>query len=106
MKSDAFGLPDALRKNGFLYTLLMRTDKVAMYKQESYDKILSTHTLVGYEVFLITEQRERSFQDRFFPRQERFPSNEDFGKTAWAYSFWAYDRAYARYQSLIQKHQL
>jgi len=74
-------LPKYNRKNSYDYYLVIRNDVAAIYRQEDPDR----GTIGAYEIFKIKIQRERIFRDRYFPLKERFPSNEDFGKTAWTY---------------------
>lgn len=74
-------LPNEISKNGYLYKLVQRTEGKAIYKQ-TYN-----NTLVGYEVFKIRIQCARYSQilGRSIPECERFPCNEDFGRTAWSF---------------------
>ena len=95
MKSDRIGLSDVFRKYGYLYVILDKTDSAAIYKQLDPD---NGHSIAGYEVFKIKIQWERNFQGRYFPRKERFTSDEDFGKIAWTYP--AYELAYPKYLDL------
>lgn len=71
-------LENDIRKNGFDYRLIERTEKKAIYKQGFY----------GYEVFKIkiAKPHPKSENDiKNFDQIERFPCNEEFGKTAWYY---------------------
>lgn len=73
-------LPETISKSGFCYNLVTRTPKKAMYKQ-TYDNIP-----IAYEVFLI-RIRGAHFSPllgKSIYASERFPGNEDFGKTAWS----------------------
>lgn len=85
-------LPQTKSKNGYIYTLVTRSDKAALYKltNEKYPE----DTSVGYEVFRITVSKPYSLVQKHgnkkgqvynYPAAEKFPSNEDFGKTAWSY---------------------
>jgi hypothetical protein len=40
---------------------------------------------VGFEVFIITNQPETILNGIVYPARERWPKDEDFGKTAWSY---------------------
>lgn len=73
-------LPGEISKNGYLYILVQREERKAIYKQTYKD------ILVGYEVFKIRIQRARfsHMLGRSIPECERFPCNEDFGRTAWS----------------------
>ena len=74
-------LKETLRKNTFDYELLLRSNFKAIYIQS--DGLIP----VGFEVFEI--RIRGSYINRFtgeqMPPAERFPANEDFGKTAWPY---------------------
>lgn len=74
-------LPEILRKNGFTYFLVQRSPQKAIYRQ-TYENVP-----IAFEVFSI---RVRGIQfshilNKSLPPAERFPSNEDFGRTAWSY---------------------
>jgi len=70
-------LDNEIRKNGFNYKLLKRTEKFAMYSQWDGDK------LIGYEIFKIKIQPAKTVLNKDFPEKERFPNNEAFGYWAW-----------------------
>jgi hypothetical protein len=74
-------LQEEYSKNGYHYKLVRRDDKKALYSQ-SYDNIM-----VGYEVFKIRIQRARFSQiiGTYIPAHERFPSDSDFGRSAWVF---------------------
>ena len=87
-------LPQTKSKNGFLYTLIKRNAKAAIYSQvnEKFPEDKS----VGYEVFLITLTKPCAIMQKngskkgmwyHYPETEKFPGNEDFGKFAWSYSY-------------------
>lgn len=88
-------LPDTKNKNGFLYRLVKRSKKVAMYSQEIAKLEPGMKKgIIGYEVFQITITKPSSIKQKHgkkagmwyqYPATEKFPGNEDFGKTAWAY---------------------
>lgn len=74
-----------ITKNGFEYRLHTRGKVAAIYEQwgktwEGKEK------LFGYEVFKIKTTKEKFVFDTTYPAQERFPSNEDFGRSAWSIS--------------------
>ena len=87
-----------LRKNGYDYELIQRTDKVALYAQTIHGDV------IGYEVFFIKEQKESNVVidnvKVHFEHKEAFPSNEDFGNIAW--SFTMEKNAISRYEALIK----
>lgn len=74
-------LPELIRKNGFTYKLITRTREKAIYAQ------YCENVLISYEVFQI-RVRGAQFSPLLMKQIEaieRFPGNEDFGKTAWTY---------------------
>lgn len=74
-------LKDTVSKNGFVYKCVQRAKKKALYAQ--YHK----NTLIGLEVFKIRirgTQFSHILNKSLLPA-ERFPSNEDFGKSAWTF---------------------
>ena len=74
-------LKDTVSKNGFAYKCVQRAQKKALYAQ------YHENTLIGFEVFKI-RLRGTQFShilNKSLPPAERFPSNEDFGKTAWSF---------------------
>lgn len=85
-------LPETKKKNGYLYTLVARSDKAAMYSMKNEKEPLDDS--IGYEVFLVKVQKAATIpyssgskkgQLYHMPEQEKFPGNEDFGKWAWAF---------------------
>lgn len=82
-----------IRKGGFLYKQMLRTDNVALYSQWDGGRI------VCYEVFRIKIQKERKWKSKTFPRKEVYPRNDDFGYSAWAPS--SYERAESIYNRLV-----
>lgn len=74
-------LQETIKKNGFIYILVTRTPQKALYMQ-TLDGIL-----IGFEVFLIGIRgaQNSSLLGKLINAYERFPSNENFGKTAWSY---------------------
>lgn len=84
-------LNNSIKKNGYRYVLVERTESKAIYQQEKY----------GFEVFKIKKGKPHPKANddlRNYDAVERFPSDEDFGKSAWTYS--SLDQALARYQSI------
>jgi hypothetical protein len=72
-------LPDILRKNGFTYRKVHREGDVAIYEQGYCEN------LKYYEVFQVKIRPAREFKGVIREEHEAFPSNEQFGKTAWSY---------------------
>ena len=91
-------LPLELKKNGFDYKQVKRTEKAAMYAQYMTGGTL----LISYEVFLIQEQKESDTvmwgKAIHYDNKELFPSDEAFGKTAW--SFQGLERAEKFYEGI------
>jgi len=81
-----------IRKNGFSYTQVVRTDRKAIYRQDVSPNV------EYFEVFLIRTRPERTVKGKLIPAGEAFPTDEDFGKTAW--SFRSYEKALAKFKSL------
>lgn len=92
-KENIRKLPDKLKKNGFEYRLVERNEKRAIYSQHA-----GLSQIIAYEVFNIKIGDLRKAKKRwadikkinFNPDDyeefyEIFPSDEDFGKTAWTY---------------------
>jgi len=71
-------LPLTLVKNSYTYVQVSREERYAIYRQCTGQKT------IAFEVFRVKIQKERTFRDRLFPRKEVFPSNEDFGYTAYS----------------------
>lgn len=87
-------------KNGFLYKLVQRNDKAAIYEQfEKAEKkradLLSTH---HWEVFKIKIEPHREKMRRFCEQmkvpfvadnyseyKEKFPADSEFGESAWSF---------------------
>lgn len=96
-------LPLEKSKNGYAYKQVARSKKAAVYEQRVENEIngiveevngVRIGELVGYEVFLISVGKAYSLVQKCgkekgkiysYPAAEKFPGNEDFGKTAWAY---------------------
>lgn len=92
-------LPSTKRKNGCHYTLVERTDAVALYSQSYH----SNGPIIGFEVFRVAEiplHPEAVKRGSCYTTQEKFPANADFGKTAWAYS--QYETAKQKYVWLVK----
>jgi hypothetical protein len=84
-----------LSYHGFIYTQVLRGTRSCLYQQTLNKKTL------GYEVFKIRIQHETTLDDKVYQERERFPKNEDFGKTAWTYL--ALDLAMERFKELEKR---
>lgn len=88
-------LPEYKFKNGYVYHQIKRNDKAAIYEQsveKDCDGVVGL--IVGYEVFkiivgkpysLVQKHGNKKGQVYNYPAAEKFPSNEDGGKTLWCY---------------------
>ena len=74
-------MEEEIKRYGFIYQLLKRDGKKALYCQKLEDKI------VGYEVQQLASE------------DQKFPRHEDFGYTAW--SFRSLEEAQEFYKELI-----
>ena len=76
-------LPSEVSKNGFIYRLVERDHKRAIYSQSIGSKIYA------YETFIIKTQKASSQKigDEWVYREnkELFPTNENFGRSAWTF---------------------
>lgn len=90
----------------FVYRLIKRNRFVAMYAQWYTD--CETPRIVAYEVFRIKTQKEaiRKIGGTMvkFAAKEKFPTDEDFGYTAW--SITDVIRAEKRFEELTLKAHL
>ena len=73
-------LPQITRKNAHDYVQVCRGEKACIYSQWYDGKRF------GYEVILIREKPGRYVNGIWLEAREKFPSNEDFGYYAWAYT--------------------
>ena len=86
-------LPENIRKNGFDYKLIKRTNEKLIYAQYSKSGIC-----IGYEFFKNKIKPWRKVKEMWAKKQndktdfsneaeytEVFPGDEDFGKRAWNY---------------------
>ena len=72
-------LQDVFRKKGFTYTMIDREEKKAIYSQhDEYGK------LIGHEIFFVQITKESEAFGTVFPERERYPTDNDFGVTAWS----------------------
>jgi hypothetical protein len=72
-------LPLILRKNGYTYVQVLRDKRSCIYEQRVDE------TLSYFEVFNIKIKQPQKYKSgKEYPEREVFPSNEDFGKTAWS----------------------
>jgi len=72
-------LPVRVTKNKHVYTQVLRSQTKAIYEQHTKDGIL-----VGHEVFSITYLPDRVVFFKNYLAGEKYPSAEDFGRTAWS----------------------
>lgn len=72
---------------------LKRTDKVALYQV--------LHIPRAFEVFRVKICKPYMMNGVQFPSKEMYPSDEDFGKTAWSHS--TLEAAEKKYEELLKK---
>lgn len=90
-------LDSSVRKNGYTYNLIERNDFKAIYSQH-----LECGKLIGHEVFKIQIGKETELFGKTIPLREKFPSDNDFGVTAWSVGV-DLSRALDRYNKLEYK---
>ena len=76
-------LSKVIGKNGFEYHLHTRGKNAFIYEQKG-DNEKGEIITFGYEIFRRVIGEEKESFGKVYPRRERFPSNEDFGKWAWS----------------------
>ena len=88
---DLLKLPEVIKRHGFEYKLLRRTNHKCLYSQFGNNRVES------YEVFytkIVNHRknmtrlalRDSSIDPMKYPEfKEVFPSDEEFGKRAWSY---------------------
>ncbi|MDW7695053.1 hypothetical protein R9C00_29320 [Flammeovirgaceae bacterium SG7u.111] len=88
-------LPLTLRRNGYDYTLLERTEYKAIYLQELDGKE------VAYEILRIQKNKSTlpRVGDESVFYKEIFPKNEDFGLNAWTVK--GKEKAFKLYHSIM-----
>jgi len=77
-----------IKGNGTIHTQLERTEKAAIYETGRGD----------FEVMKIKVSKAAEVFGKEYPEREVYPSNEDFGHTAWYYM--DKERAYAMYNRI------
>lgn len=73
-------LETVLIKNKFVYKQVKRNKDTAIYSQHDTE----TSPVLSYEVFTIKKRPEVNIFGRYYPSQEVFPADNDFGRTAWS----------------------
>lgn len=74
-------------------TLVKRDENICMYRRD--DEV--------YEVFKVTQAQPFTKFGLNYPLREKYPSNSDFGLTAWCYPKKALYLAERKYNELIEK---
>ena len=87
-------LLEQYKKKGYLYEQLERTDDWAIYSQRSLD----TMEIVGYEVFKIVKRTEGKMFSHTVPAHESFPSDSQWGATA--FTLWSAGKAFKKFYEL------
>jgi hypothetical protein len=86
-------LQETLRKNAFDYRLIERTEVKAIYEQSDNGE------LIAYEIFKIKIVPECILGGNIIESHEKFPSDNDFGITAWTVGT-NFESAMDKYNSL------
>jgi hypothetical protein len=87
-------VPWILSFHGYIYIQVCRGSSSCVYRQ-TYGKETQ-----GFEVFIIRKQKEVILNGKVYPARERWPKDDDFGKTAWTYR--TLERAMTKYNELEQ----
>ena len=96
-------LPFKLRKNGFDYAQIVCCGEYYIYEQDynsgiEYQEGDIPLELRFYEVFKVKVLPEQKLFGKLYPEREVFPSDEDFGISAWA--FRSFDMSVDKLQKL------
>lgn len=90
-------LKQIVKKNGFIYKLEERNDPSPLLRDENnnplkaiamyacYGAAYSPDRITAYEVFYVKVSKGGQIGDNIIEPGELFPSNESFGKGAWAF---------------------
>lgn len=89
--------PNQFSKNGYAYTLLKQTGKIALYKALSQADAGPR----SFEAVILRHSPERAILGRTIPASVRLPSNEDFG--IWGWSYTGQEAAEKKYQELLRR---
>lgn len=73
-------LPDKLSFNDFEYEKVIRIGKKCIYCQKIAPDCFQ------FEVFIVRVKKSKYIFGKFTQEREKFPKDEDFGKTAWSCS--------------------
>jgi len=103
-------LPLTKSRNGYDYSLVKRTDKVALYEMQNV--LVPEDDSLCYEVFKIVIKKPYKLQQKHgkkagmwyhYPLTEQFPGNESFGTSAWAFN--TKTTALKKFDELEGKHE-
>jgi hypothetical protein len=81
-------LDNVIKKGGYVYELVQCDKGKAIYRQ------MLGGLVIAFEVFLIKTQKERTskfkkpdgtYKEIIFEEREKYPSNENFGSSAWSF---------------------
>lgn len=88
-------LKEEVKKNGFTYRQIVRSDNVALYEQIDNQGILA-----GHELFKIKVMPAGDVFGTMMPEREIMPKDADFGVTAWSVGI-SPARAILKYAELV-----
>jgi len=91
-------LPEIVNKTERSYRQLDRNGHAALYEAQSRQ----SGKVIGYEAFRIKKVPTRRLfgSSEPTPAHEAYPSDEDFGKTAWAFGLKQRDQAEVKFRSI------
>jgi len=90
--NNSIPVPPQKLYHGFDYTQVCRGARSCLYQQTLHGKT------IAFEVFKISIQPETIINGVVYPARERWPKNEDFGKTAWSYL--TFDKAKTHFEKI------
>lgn len=96
-------LPTVVEKRKMRFVQIERSDRAALYEQYINEK------KIAFEVFLIKRSKGYTFPNGVTtPPAEVYPSDNDFGKTAWSVGIFkdealSFDKAFLKFRELNQE---
>jgi len=91
-----------VRKNGFDYKLIKRSEKVAIYEQ--FENINDILKIISYEVFNIKIKQKINFKTGLKETYEVFPNNDELCKSIWTYSTFSETKTDEAYKNAENKY--
>lgn len=94
-------LSPSFSKKGFLFNLVKRIGRIAIFKKTR----LTTNKDDSYEVIIVQKHDGYFMAGTFIKAGECFPGNNDWGSKGWTYRIEDYDRAELKFNELLIKEQ-